>query len=341
MHFNISDIGKSVSNLGKTVAEGASNLGQNVTNIVDHRKQISSEKKELQDLLSSAGDAFPGSDFHPASRKTWMSELGRDRLRINQIVWPGTHDSATNGIGIPVVTRPFAECQTISIYEQLALGARVLDVRVEKERHIAHGILKSYSVDVVLDDVKRFLAETEAEVIILEIRTEFGHEDPPEFDKYLIEQLGEHLIPQDEAVFGKTVAELLPRRVICVWKPQKSPAPAAGSPLWSKGYLRDNWIDTDLPKTKFESNMKHLGEQQPSAARRYFYRVEHTVTPSVENPVVKMVDNEISPFARLFVAQAFANGVADRLQVFSTDFIDEEFVDACVGVSHARVEGKA
>lgn len=104
----------------------------------------------------------------------------------------------------------------------------------------------------------RFLAETEKEIVVLEIRTEFGHEDPPEFDKYLAEQLGDVLIPQDEAVFGKTVAEVLPRRVICVWKPRKSPAPKHGDPLWSSGYLRDNWIDTDLPKTKFDSNMRYV-----------------------------------------------------------------------------------
>ncbi|CAD5168373.1 unnamed protein product [Musa acuminata subsp. malaccensis] len=325
MHFNISKV---------------LDHRKDISNFVDHRKDISTEKEALADLLASSGDHFPGSDFHPADRKTWMSELGPDRLRINQIVWPGTHDSATNDIGVPLVTRPFAECQTRSIYDQLVLGTRVLDVRVEKGRHICHGILQSYSVDVVLDGVKRFLSEAESEIVILEIRTEYGHEDPPEFDKYLVEQLGDLLIHHDDAVFGKTVAEVLPKRIICVWKPRNSPAPAAGSPLWSAGYLRDNWIDTDLPKTKFDSNMKHLGEQPPSAARKYFYRVEHTVTPKPENPVVKMVDNEIRPFARLFIAQTFAQGFADRLQVFSTDFIDEDFVDACAGMTQARVEGQ-
>ncbi|WOL18369.1 hypothetical protein Cni_G27164 [Canna indica] len=54
-----------------------------------------------------------------------------------------------------------------------------------------------------------------------------------------------------------------------------------------------------------------------------------------------MVDVEISPLARLFVARVFAHDVADNLQVLSIDFIDEEFVDACVGISHTRVEGKA
>lgn len=136
---------------------------------------------------------------------------------------------------------------------------------------------------------------------------------------------------------------MLPKRVICVWKPRKSPQPKAGSPLWSAGYLRDNWINTDLPSTKFESNMKHLSEQQPVTSRKYFYRVENTVTPVADNPVlcVKPVTERIHGFARLFISQCFSKGYADRLQIFSTDFIDQDFVDACVGLTRARVEGRA
>jgi hypothetical protein len=226
---------------------------------VERRKLVTSEKQALATRLSAAGETFPGSDHRPADRMRWMAELGPDRVRVHQVVWPGTHDSATNKIGIPFVTRPFAQCQSMSVYEQLCTGARVIDVRVQEERRVCHGVLATYPVDMVLDDVKRFLGETESEMVILEIRTEFGHEDPPEFDRFLVEQLGDHLIPQDEAVFHKTVAELLPRRVICVWKTRKSPAPKPGEPLWSAGYLKDNWIDTDLPETKFDSNIDFLG----------------------------------------------------------------------------------
>ncbi|KAK3132816.1 hypothetical protein QOZ80_6AG0528140 [Eleusine coracana subsp. coracana] len=310
---------------------------------VERRKLVTSEKLALSTRLTSSGDTFPGSEFRPADRMRWMAELGPDRVRVHQVVWPGTHDSATNKIGIPFVTRPFAQCQSLSVYEQLATGARVIDVRVQEERRVCHGVLATYPVDVVLDDVKRFLGETEAEVVILEIRTEFGHDDPPEFDKFLVEQLGDHLVPQDEAVFHKTLAELLPRRVICVWKPRKSPVPKPGDPLWSAGYLKDNWIDTDLPETKFESNIKFLQQQPPVADRRFFYRVENTVTPQADNPVlcVRPVTRRIRGYARLFIAEVFAKGLGDKLQVFSTDFIDGDFVDACAGVTKARVQGQA
>jgi hypothetical protein len=318
-------------------------MGSHVSKQVQRRKAISTEKKALCNLKENCGHEYPGFDYRPPDRKNWMSGLNAEKLRVNQIVWPGTHDSATNRIGIPCVSRPFAQCQSLSIYHQLVRGARVLDVRVQENRRVCHGILVTYGIDVVIKDIKKFLSETESEIIILEIRTEFGHQDPPEFEKYLVDELGEFLIHQDDHVFGKTVAELLPKRVICVWKPRKSPQPKPGSPFWSAGFLKDNWVDTDLPSTKFESNLKHLSEQPPVLSRKFFYRVENTVTPQADNPIVcvKPVTRRIHKFARLFIAECFSRGFADRLQIFSTDFIDEDFVDACVGVTHARIEGKA
>ncbi|CAJ1933751.1 unnamed protein product [Sphenostylis stenocarpa] len=317
-------------------------MGSQVSKQLERRKAIKREKKTLSDLRN-CGEDYPGSGYHPSDRKNWMSELNPEKVVMKKIVWPGTHDSATNKIGIPWITRPFAQCQSLSIYHQLVMGTRVIDIRVQENRRVCHGILLTYSMDVVIKDVKKFLSETQYEIIILEVRTEFGHEDPPEFDKYLQEQLGDYLVPQDDNVFEKTIAEVLPKRVICVWKPRKSPQPQAGSPLWRARYLKDNWINTDLPSTKFDSNMKHLSEQQPVTSRKYFYRVENTVTPVADNPIVcvRPVTKRIHGFARLFISQCFSKGYADRLQVFSTDFIHNDFVDACVGLTRARVEGQA
>ncbi|CAO2152750.1 unnamed protein product [Urochloa humidicola] len=302
-------------------------------------REAAAQEKALDALLSSSGDSFPGSSYHPANRKTWMEALGASNLRINQVVWPGTHDSATNGI----FPAPFAQCQTLSIYEQLAMGCRVLDIRVQQDRRVCHGILLNYPVDVVLADVKRFLAETTAEIIILEIRTEFGQQDPPEFAKYLVQSLGEdRLIRHDDQVFGKTIAELLPKRVICVWKPRQSPAPKPGELLWGPECLKDDWINTDMPKTKFDSNLSKLSRNPPVNRRKYFYRVENTATPLGDNLAslaIEPVTGRIRKFARLFISRVVAEGHGDELQVFSTDFIDEDFVDACVGFTKARIDG--
>ncbi|KAL1215696.1 hypothetical protein V5N11_024239 [Cardamine amara subsp. amara] len=271
-----------------------------------------------------------------------MADLALEKLTLNKIVWPGTHDSATNGIGEPVITRWLGECQTLSIFDQLVLGTRVLDIRVQEDRHVCHGVLESYHVDVVLNDVIRFVSETQSEIIILEIRTEFGKKDPPGFETYLVEKLGQFLIPQDDNLFDKSVSEILPKRVICIWKPRESPKPSRGGLLWNSDYLKDDWINTDLPWTKFQSNLKHLSEQQPISSRRFFYRVENTATPQTDNPVVlvKPVTDRIRKYARLFISQCVSNGCGDKLQILSTDFIEGDFIDACVGITQARIEGK-
>eukprot|EP01018_Ginkgo_biloba_P003465 Gb_33542 [translate_table: standard] len=308
---------------------------------ISRLNKVAEEKKKLKELQAKEGAEFPGSDFHATDHKEWMCKSHLKTARVKDIMWPGTHDSATDRIGIPFVTQPLAQCQDCSVYHQLVKGARVLDIRVENHRLVCHGILTSYPVDVVIDDIKRFQSETQSEFLILEIRTEYGHDDPPDFDKWLIEQLGEHLIHQDNQVFDRTLGELLPKRVICVWKPTKAAAaPPAGGPLWSSAYLKDNWIDTDLPATKFESNMKYMASQPPVASRRYFYRVENTVTPQADNPIVcvKPVTDRIRGYARLFISQAFRKGYGDRLQILSTDYIDKDFVDACIGVTRARMK---
>ncbi|KFK30127.1 hypothetical protein AALP_AA7G220600 [Arabis alpina] len=271
-----------------------------------------------------------------------MAHLSVDKLTLNKIVWPGTHDSATNGIGDPMITRWFGECQTLSIYDQLVLGTRALDIRVEEYRRVCHGPLMSYNVEVVLDDVIRFVSETQSEIIILEIRTEFGKKDPPGFEAYLVDKLGQFLIHQDDNLFDKPVSKILPKRVICIWKPSKSPRPSRGGPLWNSDYLKDDWIDTDLPWTKFESNMNHLRNQPPISSRKFFYRVENTVTPRADNPVVfvRPVTDRIRKHARLFISQCISYGCAHKLQIFSTDFIEGDFVDACVGLTRAKIEGQ-
>eukprot|EP00250_Pteridium_aquilinum_P018466 c24102_g1_i1 orf=157-1095(+) len=301
-------------------------------------KAVAEEEKQLADLLKAEGDEFPGCDHEATDLKEWMDKLDLDKVRLKDVVWPGTHDSATNRIGIPFVSRPFAQCQNMSAYDQFSNGVRVCDIRVEKNCRVCHGCLKSYHVKHVLEDVKRFLAETKSEVIILEIRTEYKHEDPPDFDKMLIEQLGDNLIPQDPHVFDKTLRELLPKRLICVWKPQKAPAPSPGSPLWSSAYLKDNWTDTDLPYEKFQNNLTELEKQAPVHNRKYFYRVENTCTPQADNVMVcvKPVTRRIQPYARLFISQAHKKGLGDRLQIFSSDFVDADFVRACIAATHGR-----
>ncbi|KAK4724544.1 hypothetical protein R3W88_027323 [Solanum pinnatisectum] len=280
-------------------------------------KELSRQVQNLRDLKNRNGCNFPGYDYHVQDRKNWMSTLAPEKLHVNLIVWPGTHNSATDYVGDRIITRPYGRCQRLSIYQQLVIG-----VRVQKDRLVCHDILNGYNVDVVIND-----------------------NNPG--NKYLEAELGEFLIHQDDNVFDKTVAELLPKRIICIWKPRNSPEPRQGSPLWSSCYLKGDWTNTDLPETKFESNMQHLSDQPPVTSRIFFYKVENTVTaqPNALNLLfntlwVEQLHVRIQPFARLFIMECISRGYGDRLQIFSSDFIDEDFVDACIGLTNARIKGK-
>ena len=60
-----------------------------------------------------------------AGSADWMAKLD-DGLRLNEIVLPGTHDSATQYSQLAFITK----CQALSIEEQLNAGFRYLDIRL-------------------------------------------------------------------------------------------------------------------------------------------------------------------------------------------------------------------
>ena len=60
-----------------------------------------------------------------AGSADWMSALD-DGVKLNELVLPGTHDSATQYVQLGF----FSKCQALSIGEQLEAGARYLDIRL-------------------------------------------------------------------------------------------------------------------------------------------------------------------------------------------------------------------
>lgn len=114
------------------------------------------------------------------TQPTWMKER-REILgprRVSQIFIPGTHDSASyakaNDTGT-IVTN-FAVTQQLDILSQLIHGVRYLDIRVGHYPDTAevwwtnHGpFYRSVSIKTVLDQVKKFLDNTE-EIVLMDMR---------------------------------------------------------------------------------------------------------------------------------------------------------------------------
>lgn len=99
----------------------------------------------------------------------WMS-LIPDETPLRMLTIPGTHDSgALHGTLL-------AQCQDMTIREQLDAGIRFLDIRCkleDGELKVYHGIFYQYlSLDDVLNDCIDFLTTNPDEAIIMSMRNE-------------------------------------------------------------------------------------------------------------------------------------------------------------------------
>lgn len=121
---------------------------------------------------------------------SWMNGLddSREILRLNIC---GTHDCVTQYVQFSHISK----CHNMNIYEQLCLGIRALDIRVESigdRLKMVHGIAKAFNspnhfsaqMDMkdVLNHCYRFLDENKSEAIIFQFKNDSGKENEKCFD---------------------------------------------------------------------------------------------------------------------------------------------------------------
>lgn len=71
--------------------------------------------------------------------KQWMSALP-DTTNLAALSIPGTHDTMSyNGDITWTLTKPLAQTQTMSLYQQLEAGIRYIDIRAKDNLNIYHG----------------------------------------------------------------------------------------------------------------------------------------------------------------------------------------------------------
>jgi len=104
----------------------------------------------------------------------WMSGI-KDETLMRNLSIPGTHDSATKGVRD--ITAHWARTQSLTISEQLELGVRYLDIRVNENGNIFHGsgIYACYTGMSFADVVSYcifFLAANPSETILMSIQDE-------------------------------------------------------------------------------------------------------------------------------------------------------------------------
>lgn len=122
--------------------------------------------------------------------KSWMKNIddNAEVLRLNLV---GTHDCVTKYVQFSHISK----CQNLNIYEQLCLGVRGLDIRVQSLGNrlgMVHGKAKAFNtpnhfgrqmeMGDVLEHCYRFLDENPSEAIVFQFKNDSGEEMEHCFD---------------------------------------------------------------------------------------------------------------------------------------------------------------
>lgn len=122
--------------------------------------------------------------------KKWMQNIDDDK-NLFLLSVPGTHDCVTQFVQFPHISK----CQDKNIYEQLNMGIRALDIRVQskgKRLGMVHGLAKAFNtsnrlakqMDMadVLAHCYRFLDENPSETILFQFKNDSNKEMEKCFD---------------------------------------------------------------------------------------------------------------------------------------------------------------
>lgn len=128
-----------------------------------------------------------------ADRSDWMAALD-DSAALNSITIPGTHDSGA----LHSIAEISGKCQSLAIREQLEIGVRFLDIRlqlVDNELKVVHSFVDQLTdfEDVLLDMVE-FIRDNKSEFLIVSIKEDA---DPKRSDKAFAEVLEAMLLSYD------------------------------------------------------------------------------------------------------------------------------------------------
>ena len=120
----------------------------------------------------------------------WIKNID-DSAEVLRLNLAGTHDCVTQYVQLSYISK----CQNMNIYEQLCLGIRALDIRVQSSGErlkMVHGIAKAFNtpnrfspqmdMEDVLFHCYKFLAENKSEAIVFQFKNDSGRENEKCFD---------------------------------------------------------------------------------------------------------------------------------------------------------------
>lgn len=153
------------------------------------------ELQALRALLAAQRPSAHKTDFQDHNLTTWMSTLD-DSLSLTDLLLPGSHDAAAfnltrnimvggqlsivhrlivfgQHLGLPFesITVPWSETQTLSVYDQLRLGVRYLDLRAgwTGTTFVGFHTCSGRPFAEILAEIAQFLEEHPTEGLLIEV----------------------------------------------------------------------------------------------------------------------------------------------------------------------------
>ncbi len=160
-------------------------------------------------IVSSIFAMVPMSKINNKNNKNWLKNLD-DNTSILKLSIPGSHDSgATHSIG-----DISGKCQDSSILEQLNMGVRFFDIRLQLRNNVlkvVHGFVdQDLDFSSVLKDFDSFLKENPSEGLFITIKEEASSSNSNiTFEEGLIKAISNYEdIWEKDAVLPKTLKEI-------------------------------------------------------------------------------------------------------------------------------------
>ncbi len=137
--------------------------------------------------------------------KSWMSNISDDTT-LDMISIPGAHNSGA----LHSIADVSGKCQDISIYNQLTIGARFLDIRLQSVANklaVCHAYInEDLTFESVLSDCRKFLQENRSETIIFSVKEEYDAiSSTLSFDEVLLNEIEEY---KEFFYFGDSIPTL-------------------------------------------------------------------------------------------------------------------------------------
>lgn len=199
-------------------------------------------------LLAISTWAWRAESF--TNRTQWMEDLDDDLL-ITQLSIPGTHDSATdyahcheNSAIVPIIED--VSCQTHNIPNQMEMGIRFFDIRLDDDLEFRHKIYDlEQDFSYALDTAQTFLQENPSEFLIFLVKHEHGDASPDAFWKSITEELSNY--PSDLFCLNKEVYTVGDARGSIIFMARdESSYPQGYNVDWNNNTTYDKKWDGDL-----------------------------------------------------------------------------------------------